>query len=104
MGEFGAYCLLLLGCERQSRESNPNDRLPDSASELTKVSSFADARRNFKTTLMRQEAENESVPEPPSDLFQTVRFDSPVGKLAAYLSHPPRDGKKHPAIIWVQQH
>jgi dipeptidyl aminopeptidase/acylaminoacyl peptidase len=30
-----------------------------------------------------------------------VQYDSPVGKLNAYLSSLPRDGKKHPAIIWI---
>ena len=41
------------------------------------------------------------MPEPPAALFRTVRYDSPAGKLAAYVSQPPKDGKKHPAILWV---
>src|SRR5262245_54719905 len=34
-------------------------------------------------------------------IFTLVRFDAPVGKLAAYLSPSPFDGRKHPAIIWI---
>ena len=30
-----------------------------------------------------------------------VRYDSPVGKLSAYLTPDPGDGKKHPAIVWI---
>ena len=28
-------------------------------------------------------------------------FDSPAGKLAAYLSEVPDDGTKRPAIVWI---
>jgi dipeptidyl aminopeptidase/acylaminoacyl peptidase len=41
------------------------------------------------------------VPQPPGQLFRTVHYDSPAGKLAAYLSTSPSDGKKHPAIVWI---
>ena len=37
---------------------------------------------------------------PPASLFRVVQYDSPKGKLAAYLGNPPEDGKDHPAIIW----
>ena len=30
-----------------------------------------------------------------------VGYESPVGKLPAYLTPDPKDGKKHPAIIWI---
>ena len=33
--------------------------------------------------------------------FARSAFDSPVGKLAAYLSSSDDDGQKHPAIIWI---
>jgi dipeptidyl aminopeptidase/acylaminoacyl peptidase len=38
---------------------------------------------------------------PPPKLFRKVDYPSPAGKLAAYLTPDPRDGKKHPAIIWI---
>lgn len=63
--------------------------------------SLAEARRGFQTTLLRREAAGEPVPEPPPELFRIVQYDSPAGKLAAYLTPDPRDGKQHPAIIWI---
>jgi dipeptidyl aminopeptidase/acylaminoacyl peptidase len=30
-----------------------------------------------------------------------VTFDAPCGKLIAFLSPDPKDGKKHPAIVWI---
>lgn len=66
-----------------------------------KATTLAEARRGFKTRLVRQEHGNEPVETPPANLFQLVKYDAPVGKLSAYLGIAPKDGKKHPAIIWV---
>jgi acetyl esterase/lipase len=60
-----------------------------------------EARRGFTTRPNRQAAAREPVPQPPPRLFRAVRYDSPAGKLAAYLSPDPGDGKKHPAILWI---
>ncbi|MEM6862689.1 MAG: prolyl oligopeptidase family serine peptidase [Myxococcota bacterium] len=38
---------------------------------------------------------------PPPDVFQLVRYASPVGDLAAYVSVHQADDKKRPAIIWI---
>lgn len=38
---------------------------------------------------------------PPPDIFNIVQYDSPVGKLDAYITPDPDDGRKHPAIIWI---
>ena len=84
--------LLFSGCGRQE------GRLPG---QTDKTLSLVEARRGFKTTLTGQESGKQAVPEPPPHLFRTVRYDSPVGKLAAYLTPDPRNGKKHPAIIWI---
>ena len=34
-------------------------------------------------------------------VFSTIKYPSPVGNLSAYVSPNPRDGKKHPAIVWI---
>jgi dipeptidyl aminopeptidase/acylaminoacyl peptidase len=62
---------------------------------------LTEARQGFKTKLAKGPTAKTPVAEPPPRLFRTVRYDSPVGKLAAYLSPDPKDGKKHPAIIWI---
>lgn len=81
--------LLLVGCDQQ--EPGQSD----------KGLSLTEARRGFKTSLTRQASNKEPAPKPPSQIFRTVRYESPVGKLTAYLTPDPQDGKKHPAIIWI---
>ncbi|MGA2499724.1 MAG: FHA domain-containing protein [Tepidisphaeraceae bacterium] len=63
--------------------------------------SLADARKDFKTRLTRQVATADPVEKPPVNLFRTVQYNAPPGKLAAYLTPDPNDGAKHPAIIWI---
>jgi hypothetical protein len=91
--------ILLAGCGRQDNQPKlgptPGIRQPNQDISLT------EARRGFQTKLIRRESASEPVPEPPPRLFRTVRYDSSVGKLAAYLSPAPQDGKKHAAIIWI---
>jgi acetyl esterase/lipase len=83
--------VLLAGC----------GRLGQTSSGLSSSASLVEARQGFKTKLVSRESGREPVPEPPPHLFRTVRYDSSVGKLAAYLTPDPKDGKKHPAIIWI---
>jgi dienelactone hydrolase len=96
-----AFLLLifLAGCGHQDNPTKlgptPGLRQPN------EHTSLAEVRRGFQTKLIRRESQNEAVPEPPPQLFRTIKYDSPVGKLAAYLSPDPKDGKTHPAIIWI---
>lgn len=62
---------------------------------------YAGARKIFATKIVKQ-GKNAGAPDlPPGDIFQLIRYKSPVGKLAAYLTKDPEDGKKHPAIVWI---
>jgi dienelactone hydrolase len=63
--------------------------------------SLPEARAAFATKLAKRVRAGERVPEPPADVFRKVKYDSPAGKLAAYLTPDPKDGKKRPAIVWV---
>jgi pimeloyl-ACP methyl ester carboxylesterase len=39
--------------------------------------------------------------DPPSAVeFELIRYTSPAGELAAYLTADPGDGEQHPAILW----
>lgn len=60
-----------------------------------------DARHGFKTHLLRQEKVGEAPEQPPAGVLGLVRYPAPLGKNAAYVSSDPKDGKKHPAIIWL---
>ena len=63
--------------------------------------SLLEARRGFKTKLVKRAAQREPVEEPPVAVFRIVRYDAPGGKYPAYLSPAAKDGKKRPAIIWI---
>ena len=65
------------------------------------TTSLADARRDFKSKLAPADGDREPLPDPPPQVFHRVRYKSPVGELAAYLTTDPRDGERHPAIVWI---
>lgn len=84
--QFSALLLLLVaGCAPQSAQT----------------ASLTEARRDFKTTLLASKAPKEAVETAPPTIFRTVKYPASSGDLAAYVSPDPRDGKKHPAIIWI---
>lgn len=57
-------------------------------------------KAQVKTKLTREERIGEPAPFPPTKLFDLIHYSAPPGKLAAYVSPDPGDGKKHPLIIW----
>ncbi len=62
---------------------------------------FATARKDFKTVVQLPSGDPEAPPVPPAGVFQLVEYPAAIGKLPAYLTPDPKDGKKHPAIIWI---
>ena len=62
--------------------------------------SLLEARRGFQTKLVRTQRDAEELTPPPAELFSLIRYRSPAGDLAAYVSRPPGPGK-HPAIVWI---
>lgn len=84
--------LLTAGCvtQEKSKENQP-----------AKLQSLSDARRGFKSLILPQRGDKEPVEVAPTSLFQTVKYQSSAGELSAYLSPDPKDGKKHPVIIWI---
>lgn len=76
----------LPGCENAPNAGAPA-RLPE-------------ARRGFQTRIVRRDPGTPALP-PPAEMASLVYYDSPVGKLAAYLTHAPNDGQRRPAIVWI---
>jgi dipeptidyl aminopeptidase/acylaminoacyl peptidase len=105
--------LLCCGCGPDAQNSGPGGqnarRLPPppppppatGAATPQHESTLVEARRGFPTKLVARSATREPVDEPPATVFRKVQYDAPAGKLAAYLTLPPQDGKKHPAITWI---
>src|SRR6185312_2181465 len=53
--------------------------------------SLVEARKGFKTKLVKQAPPKEPVDVPPPNVFSLVKYDSPVGPLAAYLTPDPKN-------------
>jgi acetyl esterase/lipase len=94
--------LALVSCNRPAEKNNPmGNGGPAGADPTDSGGSLSEARKGFQTKITRQDNSGERVPQPPRNLFQVVHYDAADGKLPAYLSPDPKDGKKHPAIIWI---
>lgn len=65
------------------------------------AATLPEARKEFQTKLVSREKADEPIDEPPAELFRVVKYPSPAGDMAAYLTPDPMDGKKHPAIVWI---
>jgi len=117
----------LVGCERESpapavkppsklpQAQSPSTAPPNTASAVppsqissvaprrtpAKVDTLTEARKGFVSQLLPADIDPEPLPEPPAGVFQKVAFDSPVGKLGAYVTPDPKNGEKNPAIIWI---
>jgi acetyl esterase/lipase len=99
----GFLITFLVGCGESPRAADQTtDRLnvtPNNTA--TDTVTLEQARKGFKTTLTRRSSPDTAPPEPPQGVMRLVQYDAPVGKLAAYVTPDPGDGKKHPAIVWI---
>ncbi len=93
--------LVAAGCGRPSAPLPNATTQTSDAQPSINVETLSQARQGFTTRLIRNESSGQPLPDPPSDVFRKVEFDSSVGKLGAYLTPDPKDGKKHPALIWI---
>src|SRR5438105_11628672 len=89
-GMRGVSVLLLVlivgvGCDK-GESSTPPQSPPSPSGSASPSRSFAETRKAFSTRLTKQLRAGEPVAQPPAELFLTRAFDSPVGKLAAYLT------------------
>ena len=63
---------------------------------------LSDARREFATRISLRATNPLPLPEPPAALFVRTDVTGASGSsLPAFLTPDPRDGRKHPAIIWL---
>ena len=63
--------------------------------------SLTDARKTLKTNLVRPIRGGPPANVPPPSLARLIKYDSPNGKLAAYVTTIPPGGKRNPAIVWI---
>ncbi|NVB83589.1 MAG: prolyl oligopeptidase family serine peptidase [Kofleriaceae bacterium] len=66
---------------------------------------LADARASFKTSVKGGRPDHgfdgTPAPEPPAGTFTRVDVPGPQGRLAAYVTPDPKDGKRHAAVVWA---
>ena len=59
-------------------------------------------RAGFTTVLNKQEKMQDELIKPPSDIFNIVKYNTELGEMSAYLSHPKiADKEKRAAIVWL---
>lgn len=85
-----------------ARETAPVATVTPVATTTEPGPTLSEVRRAFATRISQHATAPLPLPEPPAALF--VRTDVPSANgstLPAFLTPDPRDGRKHPAIIWL---
>jgi dipeptidyl aminopeptidase/acylaminoacyl peptidase len=101
---LGAVLLAVVaGCKPRTAPPTPagDSKTDPLAAASVPGQTLAAARAGFKTKLARETRSGAPVADPPPAVFRKVTYDAPVGKCAAYLTPDPKDGKTHPAIVWI---
>lgn len=98
---FLTTALFFAGCARDAQTPATAKTALVKTATTKPAQTLAATRRAFKTKLIRQEREEIAASVPPTKLFRTVFYPSSIGKMIAYVGADPRDGKKHPAIVWI---
>lgn len=62
---------------------------------------LAEARAAHPMAIARQTREGSPAPVPPEGVMRLVTYPSPAGDMSAYLTPLPKDGARHPAIVWI---
>ena len=107
---------LLLGCDTGPGEPlSPSTSQPGTSPQSTSTTpagqqasppqqeqTLREARQGFATRIVSSgEPYGPPPAPPPGSGFELIRYQSPVGPLAAYVTSDPGDGRKHPAIVWI---
>jgi pimeloyl-ACP methyl ester carboxylesterase len=84
--------------EREERE----EREARSAMQAVRSGPALSVAREGFVTAVAMPASGAPLPAPPPELFVRSDYRNPQGRmLAAYVTPDPRDGEKHPAIVWL---
>ncbi len=99
---FGVIFVLVFGVAYlRNRQRGPRSSLPPLPAKLAAAPSLTAARQGHVTRLTRH-LTGEGPPDvPPAGVFDLVHYPAAPGPLAAYLTPDPKDGSRHPAIVWI---
>ena len=94
--------LLVAGCGAKVAAPPATSAQAPGKPAASSAPTLVEARKQFQTKLPGKPAEpGDALPEPPAKLFKKVAYPAAVGELAAYVTPNPKDGNKHPAIVWI---
>ncbi len=68
------------------------------------LKSLAQAREGFATqvqSVVLKPPASKPFPQPPADLFLPLSYRSGSLDLKAYVSPSPKDGQRHPLVVWL---
>ena len=89
-----SLALIVVGCDAPwNSPTNPYSTEP----QLT----LREAKAEFVTSIVKSGESYGRPDSPTGSEFKLISYQSPVGRLAAYVTTDPGDGKKHPAIVWI---
>ncbi|MBC7964567.1 MAG: prolyl oligopeptidase family serine peptidase [Fuerstia sp.] len=87
-----------------SPETSPQNSHPGGSPQISSATakqSLTEAIAGFVTKIVSS-GESAGAPDvPASSVFELIKYQSPVGSLAAYVTPDPGDGRKRPAIVWI---
>ena len=64
--------------------------------------SYSARRHAFRTKIRDTPRRRFPSPTPPPEIYEKVKYAAPLGSNTAYVTPLHRDGKKRPAIVWIQ--
>jgi pimeloyl-ACP methyl ester carboxylesterase len=102
---FVLAATLVIACQKESPpslvKSSGSKQPPASAAVPQSPVDLLTARKGFQTQAVPNSFTPAGEPAmPPAGVFEIVKYPSANGPLAAYLTPDPKDGKKHPVMIW----
>lgn len=64
--------------------------------------SLRESRNDFKTKIVAKSFKDSGrIMTPPEDVFILTKYPTKLGEMSTYVTPDPRDGKRHPAVIWI---
>lgn len=77
--------------------------IPDTGHQVSlSDQSLREARKGFTTRIIQKSfTDSGNLVTPPQDVYVLTSYPTKLGKMAAYITPDPHDGKRHPAVIWI---
>lgn len=93
--------LALVACNEN--EPAVNITITDANHQVTvSQQSLREARSTFTTHIVEKSfTDSGDILTPPANTYVLAHYPTKLGDMAAYVTPDPKDGKRHPAVIWV---